>query len=117
MLTRRDAIRIGLGIATPAWAFSSKDFWNDKPPSDWTGSEVQELLTRSPWAKETSVSYNGGPGSAGGRRSGGYGGGGIGGIGGGIPGLGGGPIGGRTVGLGRSCPGYGITECARLGKS
>src|SRR5437879_13634292 len=109
MLTRRDAIRIGLGIATPAWAFSSKDFWNDKPPSDWTGSEVQELLTRSPWAKETSVSYNGGAGSAGGRRSGGYGGGGIGRIGGGIPGLGGGPISGRRGGPGRGSPGKAVT--------
>ena len=114
MLTRRDAIRIGLrfsaGLAAiPAQAFSSKEFWNEKPPADWSSKEVQELLNKSPWAKEGSVAYNGGPGGAGGggrypRGGGGGGIGGIGGIGGGIPGLGGG-AGGRRGGTGSGYPG------------
>jgi hypothetical protein len=111
MLTRRAALRIGLGVSAgfpsiPTWAFTSKEFWNEKPPADWTSAEVQELLNKSPWAKEAAVSYDGGPGGAGGARPGRIGGGGIGGIGGGIPGLGGG-IGGRRGGTGGGYPGGG----------
>jgi hypothetical protein len=117
MLTRRDAIRVGLGIpagisAIPAWAFGAKEFWETKPSSEWSAEEVDRMLTKSPWAKEAVVSYSGGPGGFGngdstaGRRrgtggGGGIGGGGIGGggIGGGIPGIGGiGGIGGRRGG-------------------
>ena len=117
MLTRRDAIRVALGIpvatsALPAWAFAAKEFWEAKPASEWTSEEVDRLLTKSPWAKEAVVSYNGGGGDFGdGDNSprwprgqgggGGIGGGGIGGggIGGGIPGIGGiGGIGGRRGG-------------------
>src|SRR5579864_4577047 len=113
MLTRRDAIRVALGIpaglsAIPAWAFAAKEFWETKPASEWSSEEVDRMLTKSPWAKEAVVSYNGGPrgfgdgddttgrrGAGGGIGGGGIGGGGIGGggIGGGIPGIGG--IGGR----------------------
>jgi hypothetical protein len=42
-----------------AWAASSKDFWNAKPPAEWTKSDIQDLLNRSPWAKEVNVSDNG----------------------------------------------------------
>src|SRR5690349_13010593 len=117
MLTRRDAIRVALGIpaaisALPAWAFNAKEFWEAKPASEWTSEEVDRMLTKSPWAKEAVVSYNGGGGDFGdGDNSpswprgqgggGGIGGGGIGGggIGGGIPGIGGiGGIGGRRGG-------------------
>jgi hypothetical protein len=117
MLTRRDAIRVALGIpavinALPAWAFAAKEFWETKPASEWTSEEVDRMLTKSPWAKEAVVSYNGGGGDFGdGDNStgwprgqgggGGIGGGGIGGggIGGGIPGIGGiGGIGGRRGG-------------------
>src|SRR6266852_5007155 len=109
MLTRRNALKIGLGFsagitAIPAGAFSSKEFWNEKPASDWTSSELQELLNKSPWAKEASVSYDGGAGNG---RPGRIGGGGIGGIGGGIPGLGGGGVGGRRGGTGGGYPGGG----------
>jgi hypothetical protein len=67
-MTRRTAIFIGLGFpvgfnANPAWGASG--FWNDKKSSDWTEDEIHELLTKSPWAKEPSVSYNSGPGNAG----------------------------------------------------
>ncbi len=101
MLTRREAIRVALGIpaglsAISAWAFAAKEFWETKPSSEWSSEEVDRMLTKSPWAKEAVVSFNGGRGGFGsgdgttGRR-GGIGGGGIGGggIGGGIPGIGG----------------------------
>jgi hypothetical protein len=61
VITRRQAILTGLGfpiaLATiPASAFSSKEFWNEKIPSDWTDLEARELLNKSPWAKEGSIS-------------------------------------------------------------
>jgi len=71
-MTRRTAIRFGLNAAaaacTPAWAFDSKEFWNEKKPGDWTQEERQELLTKSPWAKEVSTSFNSGP-NVGGTRT------------------------------------------------
>jgi hypothetical protein len=82
------------GIAAlPAWAASSKVFWNDKPSSDWTKSEIEDLLNRSPWARDVSVSDNGpgldfgngNHGNAGGSQ----------GMGGGLPGLPSGPPMGR----------------------
>src|SRR5436305_11971669 len=60
MITRRQAIWIG--ITAPAWASSPQEFWNEKKPADWTEAEIQQLLTKSPWAKDASVSYYGGPG-------------------------------------------------------
>jgi len=47
--------------AIPALA-SPGEFWNDKKPEDWTDEEIQEMLTRSPWAKEASVNVFGGAG-------------------------------------------------------
>ena len=120
MLTRRNAIRLALGVpaisaAIPAWAFGSKEFWDSKPSSEWNKDEVERMITKSPWAKEASVAYNGGPGGLGGNGGGGgigrsrggigFPGGGIGfpggggGNRGGYPGGGGGPVGsggGRT---------------------
>src|SRR5579863_3724243 len=69
MLTRRDAIRVALGIpaglsAIPAWAFAAKEFWETKPASEWSSEEVDRMLTKSPWAKEAVVSYNGGRGAS-----------------------------------------------------
>src|ERR1700722_8560502 len=72
-MTRREAIRTGLGLAgassllwTPAFA-AGKEFWNEKKPEDWTEEERHDLLTKSPWAKEPSTSYDGGGGAAIGR--------------------------------------------------
>jgi hypothetical protein len=65
MMTRRSALLIGLGSAAFARAATTHEFWNEKKPADWSKDEIQELLTRSPWAKEASVSYNAGPGGAG----------------------------------------------------
>jgi hypothetical protein len=62
-MTRRSALLTGLGlplgaITFPVGAFA-KDFWNDRKPEDWTAGEVKELLTKSPWAKEASITDNG----------------------------------------------------------
>jgi hypothetical protein len=58
-MTRRTAILIGLtGGFAPA--FASREFWNEKQPSEWTGEEIELLLNKSPWAKEAAVSYYGG---------------------------------------------------------
>jgi len=44
---------VGLGgAAVSAWA---KDFWNDRKPSEWTPEQIQQLLTKSPWAKDASI--------------------------------------------------------------
>lgn len=60
-MTRRTALLIGLaqGFAPPR-AYGSKEFWNEKKPSEWTGEEIEQLLNKSPWAKEAAVSYYGG---------------------------------------------------------
>jgi len=58
-MTRRE-ILMSLA-AIPALA-SPGEFWNDKKPEDWTDEEIQEMLTRSPWAKEASVNVFGGAG-------------------------------------------------------
>lgn len=44
----------GLGFAAAAYGWA-KDFWNDKKPSEWTEDEVQQMLTKSPWAKDASI--------------------------------------------------------------
>lgn len=64
MITRRTAILIA---TVPAWGFASKEFWNEKKPADWTEDEVNQMLTKSPWAKEASVSYGIAQGSNAGR--------------------------------------------------
>jgi hypothetical protein len=43
-----------------SWAYASKEFWNEKPPSDWTAEEIDLLLNKSPWARDASISYYGG---------------------------------------------------------
>lgn len=58
-MTRRQALLVGLGFM-PARAYWSKEFWNEKKPSEWTGTEIETLLNKSPWAKEAAVSYYGG---------------------------------------------------------
>ena len=77
MLTRRSLIRFAAALpvasaAIPAWAFGSKDFWETKPSSDWSSEEVDRMITKSPWAKDVTVTSGnraGGPGNGGGGRS------------------------------------------------
>lgn len=105
MLTRRDWIRLGIGVpaslaAMPGWAFGSKEFWESKPSTEWSSAEVERMLTKSPWAKEvtmTTGNRNGYPST--GQRRGGY-------PGGGYPG--GGYPGGGYPGGGIGFPGGGL---------
>lgn len=41
-----------------AYAMAKKEFWDQKPPSEWTEKEVKRLLTNSPWAKDAAVEFN-----------------------------------------------------------
>jgi hypothetical protein len=100
--TRRSLLFLaGAGLAGVRLDASESDFWNKKPPSQWTSEEVDRLITKSPWAKEVKAQYapgqtpnNGGGYPGGGNSGGGYPGGGypggrprMGGL--GIPGIGG----------------------------
>jgi hypothetical protein len=62
-MTRREILMLSLA-AVPALSSPAGEFWNDKKPEEWTDPEIQELLTRSPWAKEGSVSVFGGAGGS-----------------------------------------------------
>src|SRR5580692_7354985 len=62
-MTRREVLMMSLAAA-PALCSSATEFWNEKKPEDWTDEEIQELLTRSPWAKEGAVSVFGGAGGS-----------------------------------------------------
>ncbi|HWD97897.1 MAG TPA: hypothetical protein VG345_02625 [Bryobacteraceae bacterium] len=93
-VTRRMALRLTFGagvIFSPVTvALAAADFWNKKQPSEWSGSEIQHLMSKSPWAKEVNAGVlpqpngpNAGPGPdtspgglGGGRGMGGPGGGG-----------------------------------------
>ncbi len=112
MLTRRNVLRLAAGfpvvsLARPAWAFSSKEFWEAKSASEWSADEIDRMLTKSPWAKDASVMSNRpgfGNGGSGRSRGGGVGfpggGGGIGFPGGGVGFPGGGRQGGGYPGGG-----------------
>ena len=76
VITRREAILTGLGFSSllatvPATAFASKEFWNEKKPSDWTDAEIHQLLNQSPWAREGSINDTSRRGSLGSPASGG----------------------------------------------
>jgi len=62
-MTRREMLTLLPFAAMPLRA-STSEFWNQKKPADWTDDEIQEMLTRSPWAKEASVSVFGGAGGS-----------------------------------------------------
>jgi len=36
------------------YAFAGKEFWEAKEPAEWSTDEIKKLLTKSPWAHETS---------------------------------------------------------------
>lgn len=50
-LTRRRLLLASLSLP----AFAAGDFWNRKPPSQWSGDEVDRLLSDSPWAHAVDV--------------------------------------------------------------
>jgi hypothetical protein len=51
------------------------DFWNRKDPTAWSSDEIQQLTTRSPWAKPVTAEFSSseGGGSGAGSRTGGRG--------------------------------------------
>ena len=54
----------GAGIA--AWFplnAGTVDFWNKKPPADWTNEEIDRLISKSPWAKPAKAQYAPGEGN------------------------------------------------------
>jgi hypothetical protein len=80
VLTRRQVLLTGLAFSMEA--FAAREFWNQRMPSDWTDVEIRQLLTKSPWAKEASITDTGvrgplssGRAAGGGGRRGGRGGG------------------------------------------
>ncbi len=94
MHTRRELLAAAAGFAASRLYASGSDFWNKKDPSEWSSQEIEQLTSKSPWAKEINASappdYS--------RRQGG----GPRGMGGSIPGIGGiGGIGGGGMGGGR----------------
>jgi hypothetical protein len=99
--TRRSVLAIAAAAVTGSarlYGFSP-DFWNKKEPSEWSSTEIDQLTSKSPWAKEVSAQSSpeqrddgdmsgsrgrgGGGGGMGGSRAGGM----------GIPGMGGGGMG------------------------
>lgn len=70
-ITRRTLMLAALGLpaaigAMEASGAAAKEWWETKPPEDWTKDEIELLLNNSPWAQKASVNFNGGPGGAGG---------------------------------------------------
>src|SRR5258708_28108291 len=64
MTTRRTALLLTFGLpaafrAIPAWAAAAKAFWNEKKPEDWSADEIDELLNRSPWARDIVANMKG----------------------------------------------------------
>ncbi|MES1262427.1 MAG: hypothetical protein ABUS49_11885 [Acidobacteriota bacterium] len=52
----------GLLLVSTSRAFGASDFWNKKAASEWTGDELEQLKTRSPWARKTRAELRGGAG-------------------------------------------------------
>ena len=75
VVNRREFVRLGVGVplllAGNSLAFASREFWDAKPPSEWSSDEVDRLLTKSPWARDVSIADRGGPGGLGGSPGGG----------------------------------------------
>jgi hypothetical protein len=119
LLTRRLFLLAGAGVACrlPLGA-ATADFWNRKPPADWTNEEIDRLITKSPWAKLVKAQYAAGDepsrddaGYPGGTNTGG----GYPGTGGGYPGGGTGTGGGYPGGTGRTRGGIGIPGIGGIG--
>jgi hypothetical protein len=101
-ITRRDLFLLASAASTRFLLYAGDAaFWNKKDPSQWTVVEMDKLATKSPWARQMTVSpqtreSSGDMGGTGGMGDPGIGGGGMGpgragGI--GVPGMGGGGLG------------------------
>src|SRR5690242_5682235 len=55
---RRMFLMAGAGFAARLpMSAATDEFWNKKPPSDWTSQEIDRLITKSPWAKAVKAQY------------------------------------------------------------
>src|SRR5580698_4597295 len=85
-LSRRGLLTLAGASLVPWQNLYAHEFWDKKDPSQWTGEEIDQLTTKSPWAKSVNAQYapgeNGGYGQQPRSGSGG------GGWGGGMPGMG-----------------------------
>jgi hypothetical protein len=56
--TRRSLLLLaGAGLAGVRLNAASGEFWNKRPPSQWTREEIDLLITKSPWAKTVKATY------------------------------------------------------------
>src|SRR5271167_4461190 len=93
-LTRRGVLMLASGVGFAAWGRlygANSEFWNKKEPAEWTSAEIDQLISKSPWARQVGAQYSrdrsdgsGNPDDQG-YPGGGGGGGGRGGMGGGGP--------------------------------
>jgi hypothetical protein len=68
MLNRRDFFYFSAAALTlRPLAAGSSEFWDKKPPSEWSSVEIDRLLTKSPWAKDATTQYTQEPMSGGGQ--------------------------------------------------
>jgi hypothetical protein len=110
-LSRRNALTLAGACLLPWKNLYASDFWNKKDPAQWTGDEIDQLTTKSPWAKQVTAQYAPGSNNGGyGQQGGGYprNGGGMGGPGVGIGGIGIGMP--RRGGMGGGRPGGGYPQ-------
>jgi hypothetical protein len=107
MKSMRSMSLLTTSIAVIPAALLAADFWQQKPAEEWSEKDCSRLVAKSPWAKDTPVSFGAGQGMGGGqeggrgnRGSGGGGGGGMGTGSGGGSGMGSGNGGGAGPGTG-----------------
>jgi len=53
LVTRREILLCAVTLRVYA---ADSEFWNRKDPSEWSADEVDRMITKSPWAKEITVS-------------------------------------------------------------
>jgi len=57
-MTRRQLLLFaGAGYSVLHLGAATQEFWEKKPPAEWTTEEIDHLITKSPWAKEESAEY------------------------------------------------------------
>jgi hypothetical protein len=60
ILSRRTVLQSATGFFIASFAFcADPEFWNNSPADKWTPEEIEELLTKSPWAKPVSAELKG----------------------------------------------------------
>lgn len=70
---RREFLKLSAGAGWLAAhtlpIFASSNFWNRKPLADWSAEELDQIRTKSPWAKRVGVEFAGGVNRGDGRGS------------------------------------------------